>query len=296
MRTLFTSLTMLLLTTAAHTQPLSTAWEELTSSDFALAVQQSQGVCLVPIGVIEKHGQHLPLGTDVFTAREVCFRAAKKEYCLIFPFYYAGQIFEAKHQPGTIAYSADLLYQLLDETCREIARNGIHKIIIVNGHGGNNAFLQYFCQTQLATPRDYVVFAINPSSDSETKKIISSMRKTDFDEHAGEEETSTVMAIRPDLVKIERANAESGKELNQLPLKKEFPSLQTGIWWYAQSPNHYAGDGKEGNTAIGELGLESCSLSLAKLIKAVKADQNALRLQEEFFTQSQQPLQTKAKQ
>jgi creatinine amidohydrolase len=135
-------------------QKLPTGWEELTSSDFALAVKQSEGVCVVPMGVIEKHGQQLPLGTDVYTAREISRRAAAKEYCIVYPYYFMGQIFEAQHQPGTIAYSPDLLYRLLDETCREISRNGIKKIILVNSHGGNNAFLQYFCQTQLATPRD----------------------------------------------------------------------------------------------------------------------------------------------
>ncbi|MDR2585735.1 MAG: creatininase family protein [Prevotellaceae bacterium] len=296
MRSLLSITTLLLFVASLHAQPLSSAWEELTSSDFSLAVQQSKGVCLVPMGVLEKHGQHLPLGTDVFSAREECFRAAQKEYCIVFPFYFAGQIFEAQQQPGTIAYSPELLYQLLDQTCREIARNGIKKIILVNGHGGNNAFLQYFCQVQLATPRDYVVFAFSTSSDSETQKRIAALRKTDFDGHAGEVETSIILAIRPDLVKIDRAHDESGKDLSRLALKKEFPSLQTGIWWYAQFPNHYAGDAREANPEIGELSLESCSRSLAKLIKSVKEDQSALLLQDQFFKESLQPLQTKAKQ
>jgi len=85
------------------------------------------------------------------------------------------------------------------------------------------------------------------------------------------------------------------EDLNRLPLKKEFPSIQTGIWWYAQFPNHYAGDAKDANAAIGELSLASRSQNLADIIRAVKADQNALRLQEEFFRESQQPLQTKPK-
>jgi len=294
MRTL-TTLVLLLLSAASFAQQLPVAWEELTAPDFSLAVKQSQGVCLVPMGVLEKHGPHLPLGTDVFSAREVSLRAAQKEYCIVFPFFYAGQIFEAQQQPGTVAYSAELLYMLLDETCREVARNGIKKIILVNGHGGNNAFLQYFCQTQLASPRDYVVYAVSPSTDAETQKKITAMRKTDFDGHAGEVETSTILAIRPDLVKIELANTESGVDLNQLPLKKDFPAVQTGIWWYAQFPNHYAGDAKDANAAIGELGLASRTQSLVELIKAVKADQNALRLQEAFFKEQQQPLQTKVK-
>ena len=56
----------------------------------------------------------------------------------MFPEYYFGQIFEAKHEPGTIAYSAKLQLALLQETTDEMSRNGCKKILIVNGHGGNN--------------------------------------------------------------------------------------------------------------------------------------------------------------
>jgi hypothetical protein len=124
--------------------------EELTSPEFAQAVELSGSVCILPIGILEKHGPHLPLGTDMMDAREVALRAAKQEYSIVFPEYYFGQIYEAKHQPGTIAYSAELVWNLLQETCDELARNGLKKIIIVNGHGGNRFFLNYFCLAQLA--------------------------------------------------------------------------------------------------------------------------------------------------
>ena len=272
-------------------QKLSAHWEELTSSDFALAVKQSEGVCLVPIGVIEKHGQHLPLGTDVYTSRDVCRRAAAKEYCIIYPYYFMGQIFEAKQQPGTIAYSSELLFKLLDETCKEISRNGIKKIILVNGHGGNTAFLQYFCQIQLASPRDYAVYCITPSASQDVQKKVQAMRKTTTGGHADEVETSNVMAVRPDLVKVERATSESGNDLNRL----QIPYAYTGIWWYAKYPNHYAGDGKDGSAEMGEIAIEGSSQQLAEIIKAVKADQTTIRLQNEFYKESQSPLDTKAK-
>ena len=274
-------------------QGLSPLWEELTSSDFALAVKQSEGVCLLPIGVIEKHGQHLPLGTDVFAVRELCRRAAAKEYCLVFPFYYAGQINEAKQQPGTVAYSPELMTRILDETCQEIARNGIKKIIIVNGHGGNNSWLEYFCLTQLASPRDYAIFYTNPSASQDVLKKISEMRKTKTGEHADEIETSNMLVVRPDLVKMERATAESGVSLNRL---QHLPgNLYTGIFWYAKYPNHYAGDAKDASAAIGEINIESRTQNLAEWIKAVKADQTTLRLQNEFYKESQDPQNTKPK-
>ena len=77
---------------------------------------------------------------------------------MVFPEYYFGQIFEAKHEPGTVAYSRGLQLQLLQETTDEMARNGCKKVIIVNVHGGNNSLLPYFAQTQLEAPHDYVVY------------------------------------------------------------------------------------------------------------------------------------------
>src|ERR1051326_324799 len=145
----------------AQTKP-SVHWEELTAEDFRAGLQQAQGTCLLPFGIIEKHGAHLPLGNDLLNIRYIALHAAEQEYALVFPEYYFGQIFEARHQPGTIAYSSELQLKLLQETTDEMARNGCKKVVIVNGHGGNNSLLPYFAQTQLQSPHDYVVCLITP--------------------------------------------------------------------------------------------------------------------------------------
>src|SRR5713101_1954228 len=139
-------------------QKLSPKWEELTASDFRAAIQQSKGACLLPFGILEKHGPHLPLGTDLLNVRYVSLHAAEQEYAVVFPEYYFGQIFEAKHEPGTIAYSMELQLKLLQETTDEMARNGCKKIVIVNGHGGNEHLLPFFAQAQMDKPHDYVVY------------------------------------------------------------------------------------------------------------------------------------------
>ena len=105
-------------------QSLSANWEELTGPDFVKAIQQAKGVCLLPFGIIEKHGPTGPMGTDLLNVRYATFEAVKQEYAIVFPEYYVGQIFEAKHQPGTIAYSTHLQLELLQETTSEMARNG----------------------------------------------------------------------------------------------------------------------------------------------------------------------------
>jgi len=269
---------------------LPVRWEELTSPDFVRAVALSQSTCIIPIGILEKHGAHLPLGTDLLDCREVSLRAAKKEYTIVFPQYYFGQIFEARHQPGTVAYSERVMMDLLQETCDELARNGIKKIIIVNGHGGNDSFLHYFCQCQLAAKRDYVVYLFEPSDDPAMEEQLKKLRKTTVDGHAGEEETSTMLADRPDLVHMDRAKDESGADMKRLAALKH---AYTGIWWYASQPNHYRGDGSFGTKELGELALGLEAGLLVETIKSVKADTVGPELQREFFEKSAKPLATR---
>jgi creatinine amidohydrolase len=261
--------------------------EDLTSPRFAKAVELSGGVCVIPLGIIEKHGPHLPLGTDLYEAREVAFHAAEKEYAVVFPPYFVGQIFEARHQPGAMAYSTDLMWKMLDETCRELSRNGLKKIILLNGHGGNTNFLQYFCQAQLAKQQDFIVVLFQPGTDPANAAEIKSLKKAKLDGHAGEEETSMIYFINPAFVDQEALKNESGLDQDKL---SKLPFGYTGIWWYAKYPNHFASDVNTPNKRLGELLINSDAGQLAVLIKFLKKDNTIQQLQEEFFKRAENPL------
>ncbi|HUL17603.1 MAG TPA: creatininase family protein [Terriglobales bacterium] len=266
---------------------LSVHWEELTGPDFIAAIHQAQGTCLLPFGILEKHGPHMPIGTDLINVRYAALHAAEKEYAVVFPAYYFGQIFEAKHQPGTVAYSADIQMKLLQETTDEMARNGCKKIIIVNGHGGNEHLLPFFAQSQLDLPHDYVVYII----DGERSRPGGPEKKsTGIDWHAGENETSNTLVSRPDLVHLDRAKEESGADQHRQNLPD---GLYTGIWWYARFPNHYSGDGSVAAKALGEWNVTGFIDYIDECIRAVKADDVSLKLQDEFYEQSKHPLDTK---
>jgi creatinine amidohydrolase len=271
----------------APTGALAAKWEELTSPDFAAAVERAGRTAIIPIGIIEKHGPHLPLGTDLLDVREVALRATAREYALVFPAYYVGQIFEARHQPGTIAYNERLVWDMLQATIDEIARNGVTKVVLVNGHGGNTNFLRYFCQAQLAQRRTYALYLFEPSADAETSAAVKALRQTAMDMHAGETETSTIMAHRPDLAHPERAKDQSGADQARLDGLKD---VYTAIWWYARFPNHYAGDGTPATAKLGSLLLDSEAGQLAAVIRAVKADTTTLELQQRFFDEAEKPL------
>lgn len=288
-------LTSLLITVALAAQQsaekkLPSNLEELTSPQFVKAVELSKGVCVIPMGIIEKHATQLPLGSDLFEARAAAEAAAAKEYAVIFPPYYFGQIFEARHQPGAMAYSNELIWKMLQETCDELARNGLKKIILLSGHGGNESFVHFFCQSQLASKKDYIVVLFEPGDDAVKDKEIRSLKKATNDGHAGEDETSMIYYIRPDLVDLKALGAESGADQDRLALMK---NGYVGIWWYAKYPNHYAGDLAQPDKRLGELLIEKDADQLAGLIKYLKNNNEIERLQNEFFNRAVDPLKMK---
>jgi len=105
-------------------------------------------------------------------------------------------------------------------------------------------------------------------------------------------EASVMLALRPDLVKMDRSKDESGDDQKRSPLPRE---IRPAIAWYASFPNHYSGDARKATAELGEFALEEYSKRLSELIKAVKTDETTLRLQDEFFKESQSPLETKAR-
>ena len=274
------------ITNAQETEKLSTHWEELTGRDFIKAIQRAQATCLLPFGILEKHGAHLPLGTDLLDVRYAALHAADQEYAVVFPEYYFGQIFEARHQPGTIAYSSHLQLELLQETTDEMARNGCKKVIIVNGHGGNQYLLPYFAQSQLQKPHDYVVYIFDRRSPQSGGPV----KKDALDMHAGESETSKMMIASPGTVHLDRAPSESGADQHRVNLPQD---VYTGIWWYARFPNHYSGDGSLATRELGKFQMDWWVRTIADVTRAVKADQASLQLQNQFYEQANHPLDTK---
>jgi creatinine amidohydrolase len=264
---------------------LSVHWEDLTAADFREGIQRSQGVCLLPFGILEKHGPHLPLGTDLLDVRYTALHAAEQEYAVVFPEYYFGQIAEAKHEPGTVAYSRGLQLALLQETTDEMARNGCKKVLIVNGHGGNDSLLPYFAQTQLDKSHDYVVYVF----DERTPQHGGPPRTDKLDMHAGQSETAKMMISRPDLVHRDRAASESGAD----QARQKIPAdIYTGIWWYTRFPYHYSGEGATATKELGEYQMKWWIDSVVKAIQEVKGDDVSLKLQKEFYEKSTHPLET----
>ena len=260
-------------------------WEELTAPDFAKARDAVGRTCVVPMGVLEKHGDHLPVGTDALFVTRVTEMAVALEPVIQFPTFIYGQIQEAKPFPGTIAIRHDLMAALLLNLCEEIARNGFTKIILLNGHGGNESFLANFTLGMLDQLRPFTLYTVPLSQyfvPVKNSPEWTAMMRSPFDSHGGEMETSLLMAVRPDLVKMQDLSApgDTQHRLDHVP-------AVTPVWWYADYPNHYAGDATHATPDKGTFLMARLSERLAEIFKAVKADTEAPRLMAEFFRRSQ---------
>jgi creatinine amidohydrolase len=280
MRSFLTAL-LLLTSSFSFAQQVPVRWDELTASDWPSALGKSEKTCILPFGILEKHGPHSPLGTDLIHVREWAARATKQEYAVVFPDYFYGQINEARQQPGTFALPSRLIFDLLEATCDEIARNGFNKIVILNGHGGNPEFIRFFMQSFLNKRHNYVIYFYTPEEDQDYNKEYNRLHKSDVgnDQHAGETETSTLLYLRPDLMRMDRADKQSGANQKRLNL----PGLYTPIWWYAAYPNHYAGEGAKATSDFGKFITDHEISSFIKVLKEVKADKKTLELQNEFY-------------
>jgi creatinine amidohydrolase len=255
-------------------------WEQLTSTELGQAARDP-GVCIVPFGVLERHSEHLPLGTDYLNCHRLACLGAEREPAVVFPPFYFGQIYEATCFPGAVALKPTLLLELIEAVLDEIARNGFRKIIIYNGHGGNNHLLGFLGQSRLWQEKPYSLY-IMPLlgiSDEDWKRW-EGIRTTDFGGHACEEETSLTLGTFPELVRMDRVPDEPARPLNRL---SHLPLTINGIWWYASYPEHYAGDARPATEEKGKMLVDALVDHMAAYIAAVKADSAIPELTAEFY-------------
>lgn len=264
-------------------------WENLREEEFNEAIEQSGGVCILPVGCLEKHGQHLPVGTDVIHITEIARLAAEKETACVFPSMYFGEKTGAGEFKGTVIFSSELRQQLLKETCREIARNGFKKILLYNGHGGNQAMISNFSRSVLYENTDYMVYDYSIGSDfALPKKLLQegypyltkedrAVLKDYTDQkkrygHACFVETGWVYGVRPEVVRLDKIDQESGSSTHRFD---EFANLKinTPFAWMADYPNSYAGDSHEGmNERIARAMVEYSTDRLCKVIRFLKEE------------------------
>jgi len=184
-------------------------YECLTSKDVE-ELSKKGLVALLPVGSIEVHGPHMPVGTDSIAVYSIAKLAAEKEESVVLPPLYYAYVPENKHFPGTISLTAKTLLSLLEEICDEISRNGFKKILIVNGHGGNSHILRVFLREILNKKKDYALYAIiHPLFP--IRDLIPELSEGRRVGHACELETSIGLYLFEDLIKMENVSSRRQK-------------------------------------------------------------------------------------
>lgn len=170
---------------------------ELTDGDFRDLLLRTKSA-IIPVGSLEQHGQHLPVATDCLIAEHISREAGRTLEYFVFPALPYGVSFE--HSPMfNVSIRDSTLSNILCDICVSIAHLGIKKIVIINGHHGNMGVLQYISQNTFEKiPPDSAIQVINYWT----------LMNERFD-HAGEVETSILLAVKPALVKMDKAEASS---------------------------------------------------------------------------------------
>ena len=265
-------------------------WENLSIIDFDEAINKSKNTVLVPIGCLEKHGNHLPIGTDIIIAREISIKASEIEDVMVFPFIPFGIVGEVKHKAGTISLTSNLMYHVLEELCDELARNGFNKIIFVDGHGGNCNFLKYFMQSRLENPHPYITyyFDLGYKDGLYWQEYQKEFGRVNESGHACEFETSTLYELKPELVDMSTINPSETIALKRLSHISD-AGLYTGIGWYADYPNQIAGDPSNASISRGKWINDRNIKRLVNAVKVVKEDKESVKLLNEFYAKHKSP-------
>lgn len=183
------------------------AWERLTAPEIRALAARGQALAVLPVGALEQHGPHLPVITDSLIASELSLRAARLaagdgEPVLVLPAVWSGM--SEHHLPfgGTITLDYAGLAGVLRGVVRSLRAIGFARLLVVNGHGGNNEPLAVACRElahEFAMP---IVAAMPWSLIPETLAAVLDAQKGVH--HACEAETSVMLALAPDLVRTDK--------------------------------------------------------------------------------------------
>jgi creatinine amidohydrolase/Fe(II)-dependent formamide hydrolase-like protein len=248
-------------------------WQEVKALD------KETGVVILPVGAIEQHGPHLPTVTDTLIVTSLLNAAMAnlpdevKAWSLP-PLNY-GKSNEHTGFPGTISLSTTTLIAVLHDIAVSVKSAGFRRLAFINGHGGNTALLD-------ATARDIraasglMCFCLHPGSFYGPAYEVSPEERR-FGFHAGESETSLILALAPELVHMDKAT-------KHYP---DYPETETNLFFFGGassawltrdwSQEGHFGDATLGTAEKGQALIETAVKQLVPLITAISTFEVANR-------------------
>ena len=265
------------MTSSAITPHVNRFWANLKSPDFA-KLDLSRSIAVLPVAAIEQHGPHLPLNVDATLVNGVV--AASLPHLpadlplLFLPTQSIGLSPEHSRFAGTLTLKAETVIRLWTEIAESVAATGIKKLVLLNSHGGQVGLLDVVAR-DLRARLGMLVYSVNwfnlPLADGKGGSVgdLFSADEHRFGIHAGEIETSMMLALKPD--QVDMAKAQNFHSTSQDRAQK-FSILGNGhrakLGWQMQDYNPH---GAVGNAAAatpekGQALLNAAGHSLAKLL------------------------------
>lgn len=241
-------------------------WIESSEYDIAQLHEKSAGVAVLPLGSIESHGPHLPVGNDPLCLDQVVKRIVAKETVAVLPTLIYSYVAEARMLPGCIHIRSDLLMDFVENICDEVCRNGFEKIVLLHGHGGNTALHKMFLQRTLEREKPYAVYSIPVFGRVGGK--IGELVETQEWGHAGELETSLSLAAVPDLVHLDRL----GDKTFPTQPRPDVGAAQTPVDWTTQHPEMAVGQPQKATKEKGEKAIALWVDDVVQTLRQIKQD------------------------
>lgn len=249
-------------------------WEELTTSDFA-GLDPATTAALLPVAAIEQHGPHLPLGTDAIITDAIVAAALDRlqpgRAVLRLPTLRIGLSPEHARFAGTLTLTVETALDLWCEIGRGVAAAGVKKLILFNGHGGQVALIDLVAQRLRAEAELCAVRASYFHAPAATGLIPEEERT--FGWHGGQLETSMMLAVAPELVRMSQLeNFSSRAEAVAAHNWVLAVEGEAGLGWLAEdlNPLGVAGNAAQATAETGRVLVDHYATWLATLIREVQ--------------------------
>ncbi len=255
-------------------------WADMTTLDFSTS-DTSGWIAVLPVAAIEQHGPHLPVATDMtINNGNVAAMVRKLPAGLpvtILPTIAVGKSNEHIHSPGTLTLSYETLARVVIEIGESVRRAGVRKLVLANSHGGNIAVLDVVAR-ELRVRHGMLVVVASWSRLGQPEGLYSDWEKA-YGIHGGDMETSVMLALTPDVVKMDKAKKFHSLQERLVQGHKHLRAHGTAAFgWLAQDlgPDGTVGDA---SIATADKGLKTIETVTDKMIELLE-DMHAFDLEQ----------------